>query len=219
MSGGFNPLNLVSQIALAAATGGTSLIVTQVLQQVVSKLVQEVIQTIGQELGLPQSVIDMAQGAAAGAMGDVGGAAQNYQEAALGASELAEYYAGEFGASPFEQAQLGNTVEDQKQQILDSIRQNNPFGADEEGNVGGSAKGAAASGKGSWLMALASALGKQLDKAQAQFEAKMDSTDWEDAKASMEMQASAQEFSLFMSTCTNVIKTIGEALSQMAKKN
>ncbi len=219
MSGGFNPLNLVSQIALAAATGGTSLIVSQILQQVVSKLVQEVIQTVGQELGLPQSVIDIAQGAASGAMGDTAGAAQNYQEAALGASELAEYYGGQLGASPFEQAQLGNTVDDQKQQILDSIRQNNPFGADEEGNVGGAARGSAASGKGSWLMALASALGKQLDNAQQQFEAKMDSTDWEDAKASMEMQASAQEFSLFMSTCTNVIKTIGEALNQMAKKN
>ncbi|MFS0737224.1 hypothetical protein ABC347_09255 [Sphingomonas sp. 1P06PA] len=215
MSGGFNPVNLVTQTALAGLTGGTSLIVSQMLRQVVSSLIQNVIQTIGTELGVPQSVIDMAQGAAAGSVGDFQGAAQNYGEAAQGFTELAGSFAQQLGASPREQGEFENLVQNQRDSFLDSLRKNNPF-VDEEGNSG--AFKAQSGGKGSWLMALAAALGRKLDEAQAQFESKMDSTDWEDSKASMEMQASAQEFSLFMSTATNVIKTVGEALSQMARK-
>lgn len=75
MSGGFNPINLVSQAALAVATGGTSMLVQAAIRAVVTAVVQQVIQQVGQQLGLPPQVTQFAQQAFDTARGGFGGQA------------------------------------------------------------------------------------------------------------------------------------------------
>lgn len=212
MSGGFNPVSFISQAALATMTGGTSLIVSQLTKQLVSSIAQQVIQQMGQQLGLPQPMIDMAQGAAAAQFGDIGGAAQNYQEALGGIQSLFP------NASPADQGALQGAADDTYEasndfalNMLRDLQENS--GVDGQGN----AKGRAAAG-GSWLMAIAKGLGKMLTEQANDLTDKMNSTDWKDAGQSAEFQAQSQEFSLAMNSATTSIKAIGEALSTMARK-
>ncbi len=210
MSFSFNPLNTVSQLALASVTGGTSLIVSQIVGQIASKIGQQLIQQFGQQMGLPQGAIDMAQGAFAGAVGDTGGAIQNYQEA--GSSFAEQYFP---GASPQQQGEVERGTDTIAKSMADWMAANAPGGSDENGNPKGLSAGR---GGGSWLMALARALGNQLNAAQAKLERTMDGTNWEKSDQVAEFQAMSQEFALFMNTATNVLKTVGESLSTMARK-
>ena len=207
----FNPANLVSQAALAMATGGTSLIVSQIVRQVVSQIAQQIIQQIGQQMGLPQGVIDMAQGAVAGGLGDFQGAAQNYQEA--GESFAQQFFP---NATASERGQIDQGEDTIRQSMADWIARSSG-GSDEDGNPRGIAQGRVGGGQ-SWLMALAKALGAQLNAAQNELERTMDGTNWKKADQVAEFQAQSQQFALFMNTATNVIKTVGESLSTMARK-
>jgi len=209
----FNPLNFVSQAALATATGGTSLLVQQLTQQLVSAIGQQVIQQFGQQLGLPQPLIDAAQGAFAGSVGDFQGASSNYQEALGGIAEAFP------NASPADlgQAQRGadeayNAAADWAKSFIENASQQ-----DSEGNVrGGGSRGG---GAPSWLMAIAKGLAHMLNVQSQKLEDKMNSTNWDKAGEAAEFQAQSQEFGLAMNTATNAIKTIGDALSTMARKN
>jgi hypothetical protein len=73
MFGGINLTSIITQAALAAATGGASLAVTM-QQMAMRAVVQMAIQKLGQELGLPPAVINMAQTFAAGQMSGAGAA-------------------------------------------------------------------------------------------------------------------------------------------------
>lgn len=208
-----NPASFVSTIALTAATGGAGLLVSQIVTQIASKIGQQMLQQFGQQLGLPQSVIDAAQGAMCSAMGDVGGAMQNYQEASSGFVE--DYFQ---GASPQQSGDIQRGVDEIEKSMQDWFAQSVAnSGRDEEGNARGGSAGRS-SGGGSWLMALAKALGNQLNAAQAKLERTMDGTNWEKSDQVAEFQAMSQEFALFMNTATNVLKTVGESLSTMARK-
>lgn len=213
MSGGFNPVNFVSQAALAAMTGGTSLIVSQLASQLISSIAQQVIQQVGQQLGLPQPAIDLAQGAFAAEFGDVPGATQNYQEALDGILQ------GFPNASPAEQGALQGASDDAYNALQDIARNmvEQASSQDAEGNVRGG--GRSAGGAPSWLMAIAKGLGHMLNAQAQKLEDKMNSTNWDKAGEAAEFQAQSQEFGLAMNTATNAIKTIGDALSTMARKN
>ena len=214
MSGGFNPISMVSQVALGAMTGGTSLI-AQMAMQIAMQVAKEVIQQVGQQLGLPQPMIDAAQGAFDMASGNAAGAAQEFQQAAGGAAGMVSQLGQQSGASPTEIGQQQQSIDEAKnQQILDMVKQGQSF--DEDGNSKSSGSIAA---KGGWLMAIAKSLANQLTAQGNELEKKMQSTDWKDAGATAEFQAQSQQFNLVMSTATNVIKTLGEALSNMARKN
>ncbi len=211
MSGGFNPVNFVSQAALAAMTGGTSLIVSQLATQLISSIAQQVIQQVGQELGLPQPAIDLAQGAFAAEFGDVAGATQNYQEALDGIVQ------GFPNASPAEQGELQRASDGAYDALQDIARSmvEQASTQDADGNV----KGGRSGGAPSWLMAIAKGLGRMLDSQANKLENKMNSTNWDKAGEAAEFQAQSQEFGLAMNTATNAIKTIGDALTTMARKN
>ena len=60
---------MISQIALAAATGGASAAVMMATKMIATAVAQQVIQQLGQQLGLPPAVIAMAQTAFAAASG------------------------------------------------------------------------------------------------------------------------------------------------------
>lgn len=212
--GSFNPVQAVSTIALATATGGSSLI-AQLAMRVAAQVVKEVIQQVGQQLGMPQEIIDAAQGSVAATTGDYAGAAAEYAAAAGGAAGIVAAAGEQFGASPSEIGSGQREIEDIKDQMIRSMVERGS--QDEDGNSRGLAAGRGGGGR-SWLMALAKALGAQLNAAQNELERTMDGTNWKKADQVAEFQAQSQQFALFMNTATNVIKTVGESLSTMARK-
>jgi hypothetical protein len=207
----FNPLNFVSQAALATVTGGTSLLVQQLTTQLISSIGQQIIQNVGQQLGVPQSVIDIAKGGFAAEVGDFQGASSSIQDAMQNVSSMLP------GASALAQGALQSGV-DAAQDAGSSWAKSfieNQQDQDQDGNVkGGRSQGGAAS----WLMAIAKGLANMLNTQADKLEAKMKSTNWDKAGQAAEYQAQSQEFGLAMNTATNAIKTIGEALSTMARK-
>jgi hypothetical protein len=201
MSGGFNPVNLVSQAALAAATGGTSLF-AQMAMQLASQIGQQVIQQMGQELGLPQSAIDLAQGAFAGSLGDYQGVSQNLQEAASS-------FAGAAGASPAEQGEYSREVTNSVDDLVSHMADGDDVKAARSGGRGGGQ---------SWLMALAEALGKKLDKMADDMASMADQITDKTPSLTAKFGAKSQEFSILMNATTNAIKSVGEGLANSARK-
>lgn len=196
MFGGLNPVSLLATSMLGPVGG----IVAQLAQQVVSQLGQQLLQNMGEQMGLPQSAIDMAQGAFAGSLGDIGGSAQNLDEAIAAFGE-------EAGASP---AEIG----DAQRMVQDLLRN-----AASEAMETEEAKDAKAGGKGGgWLRALARALGESADKAANELEKKANKLDNASPSESAEYSADAQAFSMLMNAINTAIKAIGEALGSVARK-
>ncbi|NIJ22174.1 uncharacterized protein YPO0396 [Sphingomonas naasensis] len=195
-----NPLS-IAQLAMGPA-GWASL----AARTLMSAIGQQVIQQLGEKLGLPQSTIDMAQGAFCASMGDKAGVRQNLQEAIGGFAEA-------FNASPAEQGDATREMEDAVNKMVSGM-------ADGE-----DAKAARAGGKGakgtsgqSWLMALAEALGKKLDKQAAEMSKMADQITDKTPSLTAKFGAKSQEFGILMNATTNAIKTIGEGLANSARK-
>lgn len=200
MSGGFNPINLVSQVALGVATGGAS-VWAQLAMQVVSSIGQQVIQQLGQQIGLPQSTIDMAQGAFAGAVGDHQGAQRNMQEAV-------QEFGQAFNASPQE-------IGDWQRQLQDTVRDiATQAGESEELK---DARGGGGKGK-SWLMAIAEVLGNKLNSMAHELTDLAQQAADDPASATL-FGAKSQEFGILMNSANTGLKSIGEGLTSMAKRN
>jgi type III secretion apparatus needle protein len=87
------------------------------------------------------------------------------------------------------------------------------------GGAQGAGGGGAASGSApGWLRAIAQALGDQLNELAEEMEEKADAIDKEDPKTMVEFQTVSQQFSMLMNTASTAIKTLGEALAGMARK-
>jgi len=195
-----NPLS-IAQLAMGPA-GWASL----AARTLMSAIGQQVIQQLGEKLGLPQSTIDLAQGAFCASMGDKSGVRQNLQEAIGGFAE-------QFNASPAEEGDANRQVEDAINKMVSGM-------ADGE-----DAKAARAGGKGakgtsgqSWLMALAEALGKKLDKQAAEMSKMADQITDKTPSLTAKFGAKSQEFGILMNATTNAIKTVGEGLANSARK-
>jgi len=216
-------LSTVATAALGVATGGASLMVEMAMKSVLTAIGDQVIQQLGQSLGLPQSAIDLAQGAFHSAAGDPGGAIQNLQEATSGLSSAA-------GLDAFQGGQLQRNIQDASNLFMDNVQKQLESGRDEEGNaVQGGAKAraaAAASGGGqSFLVQLALAMGKAIDHKMDDMLAKAKEID--DAKSSgksdvttkgAELTAMSQEVSILTNALNTSLKSIGEAVSTLARK-
>jgi hypothetical protein len=190
-----NPVNSVTSVL----TGGLSKISSL---NVVSSFGQNLIQKLGTALGLPQPLIDAAQGAFAAASGDPAGAASNAFEAGQGFAEA-------IGKGFSEAADAGRQLEDMINRMASDLA------------GGQDAKNAKAGGKGgSWLMAMAQALGKKADQLADQMQDLATQMSAKDSKPSDSalFGAKSQEFGLFMNATNNAIKTAGESLTTMARK-
>lgn len=154
-----NPLlNIASQAALAAATGGSSLAIQAAVKAVVVQVAQQAIGALGQQLGLPPAMVTAAQTALAGEMG------MNGTGVANGRSELMQM-AAEKGMSPLAMAgldrlmdEMGGTMDDLVANILDGINQESAERI-KRGDKGRGGRG----GEGSILMQIAVILGGVLD--------------------------------------------------------
>lgn len=212
--GGFNIASMVSQAALAVATGGTSLALTAAMGSLFSQIGQQVIQQLGQQLGLPQSVIDIAQGAFAGATGDYSGAASNISEASRNLASAAG--GGDFEAGEIERG-ANDAVREFTENALKSMREG---GTDGEGN-----RSSGPEGKKSFLVQLALAMGKVIDAKMERAVKLGEELDAEQSKdkpttgsITAEMTAVGQEIGFITQALNNVIKSIGESASTLARK-
>lgn len=232
-----NPTNL-----LAIATMNPAIIAATLGRQLVSAIGQEIIQQLGQELGLPQSMIDMAQGSFAASMGDTQGAQQNYREALNGlVSELQD-----MGARPTDIGNVQRSADRVRSEAETAFRDlineamnrglHEEGAEDAEGNL-------TAQGKGSILMRIAVALGQNMDKKMEDMAIKAEelgnlgansdlvNTDDDGnttfaaegqsryGQMSAELQALGQELKILQESLNNTLKSIGESSSAMARKN
>ena len=187
-----NPATLM-QLAMGPA-GWASI----AMKAVISAVGQQVIQQLGQQLGLPQSIISLAQNAFSAASGGQGAPSSIPQLAA------------QFGLSAMQEGQLQRSVDNAVNDMVSSLGEGKDF------------KEAKSTGGKSWIMAIAEALGKQADKLAKEMDdmsAKLGSGD-EKSRASdnLKFGAKSQEFSMFFSSANTVIKSIGEALASGARK-
>ena len=195
--GGFNPVSLLATAALGPAGG----LIAQLASQVLSQAAQQLIQNVGDQMGLPQSAIEMAQAEFTGRAGDLPGTARNLDEAL-------DAFGEEAGASP---ADIGRLQRD----AADQLRY-----AAVEASQSEEAREAKAGGKGgSWLLAMARALGAAADRKADKLEAMSAGLDKAKPSETAEFQAETQEFNLLMSAMTSTLKTLGESMNTMAKRN
>ncbi|GAA0480598.1 hypothetical protein GCM10009096_23330 [Parasphingorhabdus litoris] len=194
-----NPMNL-AQLAMGPA-GWVSL----GLRMVGSSIAQQVLQQVGQQLGLPQSLISMAQNSFAVASGTQG-MPNNVGDAIAQLTEMV-------GLSPRQQGELQRQSDNIVSQMTESMLERMRNGEDDEdGGI---------SGGQSRLVRLALALGKVMDDKMddmIDIGEKIDKTD-KTGELSAQMQALSQELSLVANALNNAIKSIGEANANMARKN
>lgn len=187
-----NPATLM-QLAMGPA-GWASL----AMKTIGTAIAQQLIQQLGQQLGLPPALISMAQTAFSAASGTQG-LPSTITDAA---SQLAQ----QFNLSPMQQGQLESEMNTMLNQMATSLAEGKDF------------KEAKASGAKSWIMVLAEALGKKLDKKAKEVSALSDQINDKSPSTTTKFGAAAQEFSVLMNAVNSVIKTFGEAVSGMARK-
>jgi hypothetical protein len=201
MFGGLNPVNIVSQVALTAATGGTSLF-AQMAMQIASQVVKDVVSQVAQEFGIPQQFADD--------LGEI--ASAGFSGGAASAGELISNIAQQQGLSPSDTGALQGQADDLNSQLTQDIT-NHMLRKDKDsaGGAGGDAP--------SWLMAIAEALGAKLDQMADEMNSMADQISDKTPSLTAKFSAKTQQFSILMDATTNAIKTIGEALANTARKD
>jgi hypothetical protein len=201
----------IAQLGLAAMTGGSSLFLSTALRTIGSQIAMNVIQRLGQQMGLPQPMIDMAQASFAMQTGQPGLARQNMREAVQGLAD-------QFSLSPMEQGQLERAANDDADNMFEKLSEAFKSGKDmaEARRSRGSRAGA------SWLQVIADSMAKALDAKVQDMDSMAKALDKQgknkSVKASTDLQVAGQEFSYLMNASSTVIKTIGEGLTGMARK-
>jgi hypothetical protein len=198
-----NPISLAS---LAMGPAGWASLAVRTLGTAIGK---EVLQQLGQQLGLPQSAINLVQDGFSMATGSMGGPAT--------IAEAVASLAQNFDLSPSQQGELQRAAEsdsrDMYQQLADAYKDGESM-----------AKiSSARSGKGrSWLQAIADSMSAVLDKKVQDMDTMARSLDKQgqnrSVKSGNDLQVAGQEFTMLMNTTSTVIKTMGEGLSSMARK-
>ncbi|MGF7146952.1 hypothetical protein FHS96_000561 [Sphingomonas zeicaulis] len=189
-------INPASLVMMATPAGWASLAV----KTLVSAIGEQLIQQLGQQLGLPQSMIDVAQGAFAGAMGDTAGVQRNLEEAVQAFTEG-------MGFSPAQQGEFQRDLNDQlTQTALEGARQ-------AEKSTRGGGKG----GEG-WLQAIAEALGGTLNEMAEDMSAMAEDITKDTPDLTTKFSALSQQFSILFNAASTAIKAIGEGMSSTARK-
>jgi hypothetical protein len=219
----FNPLSLF-KLAMGPA-GWASL----VMKTIGSQLAMNVIQRLGQQMGLPQSATNFALSTFANTSGQPGLLQQPM-------SQVVRNVVDQLNLTPSQAGQLQRDLQNISDQSSDSLTR--VLGGINKSNAGGAEE--ASEGNESFLVAIAKALGKVMDKKAMDMKlitddiSKMTSDtrpgylngvngnnkdnasalNAESTKISSKtslLQAYGQELSVISNAATNVVKTIGEA--------
>jgi hypothetical protein len=192
--GGFSPVSLLAT-SMMGPMGG---MITQLATQIFSQMGQQLIQQMGNNMGLPQSTIDMAQGAFAGTHGDFAGQFSNLDEAISAAGQ-------EFGAPPADVGDAQRQANRDMQRLLNDLSEGDDVREARQSRGGGG-----------WLMAMAKVLGEKLDRLAHDMETKASQVSESDPSTSTEFTVVSQQFNMLMNATTNALKTIGEAMGKSA---
>lgn len=187
-------------IVSTALLGPGGAITTQLATRVYAEMGDQLLQGAGDFLGLSQLDVSSAQSFFAAEIGDRAGVTNNLDDAIAA-------FGGETGASPSDIGEAQREARDVINQQAASLAESDD------------AKEARASGGGkSWIMALARALGEKLDAKAEEVSALADQITDDKPSITAKFGAASQEFNVMMSAATTAIKTIGEALATMAKR-
>lgn len=202
--------SLINPVSLAQLAMGPAGWASLAVRTIGTAIAKEVIQQLGQELGLPQGMINMAQNAFSAATGTTGGPAT----IAEAVSDLAQ----QFGLSPAEQGELQRSAQQDSRDMYTQLADAFKSGKD----MAEARKSRGSKGSGSWLQAIADAMAQALDKKVQDMDKMAQALDKQGSKksvkASTDLQVAGQEFSYLMNASSTVIKTIGEGLSGMSRK-
>lgn len=209
----FNSLISIAEILAAPMTGGSSLLLSaasQALTQVGEQVMSSALDTVG--IGGPTK--DLVMGAFKSAVGDASGAVESYGNVSQDLVDKITDAANHQSSNGSYTGELDRAKQDATDQLSKFIAKMGQTEAD--GDVG--------KGSDSWLVAMAKAMGRMLgDKAQhiKELSQKIES-EGSDAKAYntdiTELQGASQEYGIMSNAFSQVIKSIGEGLSGMARK-
>jgi biopolymer transport protein ExbB/TolQ len=200
--------SLINPVSLAQLAMGPAGWASLAMRTIGAAIAKEVIQQLGQQLGLPQGVINMAQNAFSAATGTTGGPA-SIAEAVAGLAQ-------QFGLSPSQQGELTRAAQNDSRDMFEKLAE-----AFQSGKEKAEAKKSSKDGR-SWLQAIADSMSTVLDKKVEDMDKMAQALDKQgtnrSTKSSTDLQVAGQEFSYLMNSTSTVIKTIGEGLSGMARK-
>jgi len=198
-----NPISLAS---LAMGPAGWASLAVRTLGTAIGK---EVLQQLGQQLGLPQSAINLVQDGFSMATGSVGGPAT--------IAEAVASLAQNFDLSPSQQGELQRSAEADSRDMYTQLSE-----AFQSGEALAKTQSARSGKAKSWLQAIADSMAAEMDRKVQDMDQLARAMDKQGSnrsiKTNTDLQVAGQEFSLLMNTTGTVIKTIGEGLSGMARK-
>lgn len=189
------------------------------VQGAVGEATSQAVDTLQKEHGMPKFLADMVKSKISEAIQGLqdGGVDQGTQEQVNNSTRG--------GREEFVQSMADDIVKS----VMDNMAKMRKDGLEASDEDRAQAKRGGKKGSGSWLEALAKAMGEQLGKKAAKMVElgdKIASTAGGEGKeaakanaeATTEMQATSQMFNLMQSAFSNAIKSIGEGLTQMSRK-
>ncbi len=214
IGGGGNFLSSIGSLVGGVFGGPIGAMIGKLAGQLLSSVVD---QTISQ-LPVDQGFKDLISAGFKAGMGDYNGAIGD-------ANSFIEDLGKQMGGSQSDIGQMQRSVEDFRTEITDLFNQaiaRDAVEGEEAGSgqcTGNSAtRGGQAGGAKGWLRAMAEALGKQCDELADEMQEAVDNIDKEDPSTMVEFQTISQQFSMLMNSTTTAIKTLGEAMTAVARK-
>ena len=201
-----NPANLAQLAMGPAGWAGFA------MRTIGPQLAMNAIQQLGTQLGLPQTMIDVAQAAFADRIGMGGLERMNVNQAVRG-------FAAEAGLNAFETGALMRSVDGSFSNLMELI--NDGLRRSDRNTD----PRALAQGGQSFLVAIAMALGEVMDqKLDKMYElsteiSDLDTDNSEYGAKTAELQATGKELDFVGQALNNSLKSIGEAVSTVARKN
>jgi hypothetical protein len=207
---------IAQQIAKQVATQAVKQIVQQMVQQLVQKLVQQMVgqmiqqmvQQLAQQMGVSPGEANKTAQSMMEQLGIEGGNQGSIRETLNEASQ-------QLGLSPQQQGEMTRSVEDFVNESLRQGVKDAMEGANVENK--GRKNGGRAS-KGDFFTLLAEILGKKINSGFNDMKNLADATNWKDPKQATDFQAQQQKFGYFMQSLSTALKTVGEALANVARK-
>lgn len=240
-------INPVSLAQLALGPAGWASLAVRTIGMAIGK---EVIQQLGQKLGLPQSMISLAQTAfsatAGGGKLDLASATGQAAPASLGAA--VKMVASQFNLSPAQEGGIARSANSAVSQMVRAMMDEAKADAEKAATSASTSTGGSTEGKGSYLQAMAEALGGVLDNKMNEIEGLSTQISTQNASnqkftasigakdasfktgsalqdnankmgtLTSKLSAATQELSIMQNAVSNALKTIGEAQSGMARK-
>jgi type III secretion apparatus needle protein len=214
IGGGGNFLSSIASIVGGIFGGPIGAMIGQLAGQLLSSAFSQAVD----QLPVDQGFKDLINAGFKAGMGDTQGAIAD-------ANSFIEDLGKSMGGSQSDISSMQRSLEEFKGEITklftDALARD-AIEKEEEGSgqcSGNAAKtGGTAGGGAGWLRAMAEALGKQCDELADEMQEAVDNIDKEDPSTMVEFQTISQQFSMLMNSTTTAIKTIGEAMTAVGRK-